>query len=130
MYAVQPIKTYSLESYEFEREIERERGMMDAEALRRTYQEEGLEAAMRKAESMAVANGELDPNRPDGRLFPDGPPDRFVSLRRAELAGLAAQPLLDTGHDITNDDTTEVPAVSAEPGSWEELVQRSNLDES
>ena len=115
---------------EFEREIERERGMMDAEELRRTYQEEGLEAAMRKAESMAVANGELDPNRPDGRLFPDGPPDRFVSLRRAELAGLAAQPLLETGQDITNDDTTEVPVVSAEPGSWEELVQRSNLDES
>lgn len=129
MYAVQPLNTYSLESYEFERDIERERGTMDAEALRRTYQEEGLEAAMRKAESMAVANGELDPNRADGRLFPDGPPDRFVSLRRAELAGLAAQPLLDTGHDITNDDTTEVPAMSAEPESWEELLQRTNADE-
>ena len=129
MFAVQPINTYSLESYEFEREIERERGAMDAEDLRRTYQEEGLEAAMRKAESMAVANGELDPNRPDGRLFPDGPPDRFVSLRRAELAGLDAQPLLETGRDITNDETQEIPAVAPEPGSWDELLQRDNPDE-
>ncbi len=65
----QTLKTYSLESYEWERETEREIASMDREDLHRTYQESGLEAAMHQAEALAVANDELDPNRADGRLF-------------------------------------------------------------
>src|SRR5690606_26623886 len=71
------VNSYSLESFEFERETEREIAVMDREDLEQTHREEGLEASMRKAEAIAVANGELDPNREDGRLFYEGPPDRF-----------------------------------------------------
>ena len=58
------------------------------ENLHRTYQDEGLEAAMRRAEGIAVANHELDPNRADGRLFTEGPTDRFTTVREVELMGL------------------------------------------
>lgn len=47
----------------------------------------GLEKAMRRAEQMAVASGTLDPARTDGRLFTDGPPDPFTTLRETEIAG-------------------------------------------
>ena len=49
---------------------------------------EGLEPAMHRAERMAVAERTLDPARPDGRLFTEGPPDPFTTLREAEIAGL------------------------------------------
>ncbi len=132
----QTLKTYSLESYEWERESEREVAALDRENLHRTYQDEGLEAALRRAEGIAVANGELNADRTDGRLFTDGPPDRFTTAREAELLGLedpqAGEPL----RDITNDDTAEMPGVRApdadapEPGSWDELVaqQRDRVE--
>jgi hypothetical protein len=119
----QTLKTYSLESYEWEREIEREVAAMDRENLHRTYQDEGLEAAMRRAEGVAVANEELNADRADGRLFTDGPPDRFTTTREAELIGLDDEPVGEPMQDITNDETAELPAISApEPGSWDELV--------
>ena len=119
----QTLKTYSMESYEWERETEREIAAMDREDLHRTYQESGLEAAMRQAEALAVANDELDPNRDDGRLFRQGPPDRFTTLREAELAGLNGVPIAENVRDITDDDTTELPAVSTpEPESWDALI--------
>ncbi len=49
--------------------------------------EKGLEATMHEAERRAVAAGTLDPTRADGRLFSDGPPDPFTSLRQQEIAG-------------------------------------------
>ncbi|MBL8165072.1 MAG: hypothetical protein JNJ61_24025 [Anaerolineae bacterium] len=49
---------------------------------------QGLQVAMREAERRAVAAGELDPSRPDGRLFTEGPPDPFTTLREQELQGL------------------------------------------
>ncbi|MCB9460119.1 MAG: hypothetical protein H6670_10765 [Anaerolineaceae bacterium] len=49
---------------------------------------EGLEASMRLAETMAVSSGSLDAARPDGRLFSDGPPDPFTTDREQELATL------------------------------------------
>jgi len=96
----QTLKTYSLESFEWEREIEREVAAIDHENLLRTFQEEGLEVVMQRAEALAVANGELDANREDGRLFTEGPPDRFTTLREAELAA----------------------RTEPDPGSWEELL--------
>lgn len=126
----QALNAYSLESYEFEREIEREVAAMDREALERTYQDDGLEAAMRKAEAMAVANLELDPQRADGRLFQQGPPDRFVTLREVELAGLDAPLVVECIRDITDDDTQSMPAVTPEPGTWDELMVQQDADES
>ena len=120
----QALKTYSLESFEWERETERELAAMDCESLHRAYQSEGLEAAMRRAEGIAVANDELNPNRKDGRLFTEGPVDQFTTLRQAELAGLDARPLVDAIQDISNDDTQPLLPIAPEPGSWEELLAR------
>jgi hypothetical protein len=50
--------------------------------------DKGLEAAMHESERRAVVAGELDPARADGRLFTEGPPDPFVTLREKELQGL------------------------------------------
>jgi hypothetical protein len=124
----QTLKTYSLESYEWEREIEREVAAMDRENLHRAYQDEGLEAAMRRAEGIAVANGELNADRVDGRLFTEGPPDRFTTVREAELMSLEEMQVGEPVRDITNNETAEIPGVNApdpdapEPGSWDELV--------
>lgn len=49
---------------------------------------QGLESAMQESERRAVAAGELDPARADPRLFTDGPPDPFTTLRQQELSGL------------------------------------------
>jgi hypothetical protein len=135
-HAGQTLKTYSLESYEWEREIEREVAALDRENLQRTYQDEGLGAAMQRAEEMAVANGELNANRADGRLFTDGPSDRFTTAREAELTGLENTQVGELYRDITNDETAELPGVrvpgadAPEPGSWDELVaqQRDRVE--
>jgi len=125
----QTLKTYSLESYEWEREIEREVAAIEVENLHRTYQDEGLEAAMRRAEGIAVANHELDPNRANGRLFTDGPPDRFTTARELQLMGFEDAPIDEPIRDITNDETQEFPAITPEPGSWDELVAQQTDDE-
>ena len=125
----QTLKTYSLESFEWEREIEREVAAMDVENLHRTYQDEGLEAAMRRAEGIAVANHELDPNRADGRLFTEGPTDRFTAVREVQLMEMDAAAIDATIRDITNDETQELPAVAPEPGSWDELVAQQTDDD-
>jgi len=123
----QTLKTYSLESFEWEREMEREVAAIDVENLHRTYQDEGLEAAMRRAEGIAVANHELDPNRADGRLFTDGPPDRFTTARELQLMGFEDAPIDEPIRDITNDETQELPPVSVpEQGSWGELVAQQD----
>ncbi|MBK9750775.1 MAG: hypothetical protein IPO91_28990 [Chloroflexi bacterium] len=135
-HAGQTLKTYSLESYEWEREIEREVAALDRENLQRTYQEEGLGVAMQRAEEMAVTNGELNADRTDGRLFTDGPIDRFTTAREAELAGWPEPEVGELHRDITNDETAELPAVrmpdanKPEPGSWDELVaqQRDRVE--
>ncbi|MEO8397578.1 MAG: hypothetical protein ABI700_31570, partial [Chloroflexota bacterium] len=125
----QTLKTYSLESFEWEREIEREVAAIDVENLHRTYQDEGLEAAMQRAEGIAVTNHELDPNRADGRLFTEGPTDRFTTARELQLMGFEDTPIDATIRDITNDETQELPAVTPEPGSWDELAAQQTTDE-
>jgi hypothetical protein len=125
----QTLKTYSLESFAWEREIEREVAAIDVENLHRTYQDEGLEAAMRRAEGIAAANHELDPNRADGRLFTEGPTDRFMTTREVQLMGMNDAPIDAPIRDITNDETQELPAVAPAPGSWDDLVAQQTDDE-
>ncbi|MBE2268362.1 MAG: hypothetical protein IAE80_09030, partial [Anaerolinea sp.] len=87
-------------------------------------------------EGIAVANGELNADRADGRLFTDGPPDRFTTARQAELTGLEEAQVGEPIRDITNDETAEMPGVrvpdadALEPGSWDELVaqQRDRVE--
>ncbi len=125
----QTLKTYSLETMDWEQDWIRQGSDNDRENLLLTYQGEGLEAAMRQAEGIAVANGGLNPNRADGRLFTGGPPDRFLTLREAELLGQEAQPIAFETRDISKDETQELPAIHVyEPGSWEELVAEFTED--
>ena len=91
---------------------------------------------MRRAEGIAVANGELKADRADGRLFTDGPPDRFTTAREAELTGLEEAQVGAPIRDITDDETAEMlgvrvsDAYEPEPGSWDELVaqQRDRVE--
>lgn len=123
------LATYSTDWPEIERDIEHQHALLEREALHRANRDEGLEAAMRQAAVTAIANGELEPERADGRLFQEGPADRFTTRRQAELSSIEAPPSELVPVDITTDDTTEVPVVDPEPGSWEELIRTSNVDE-
>ncbi|MFZ2880335.1 MAG: hypothetical protein WA009_12410, partial [Phototrophicaceae bacterium] len=71
----------------------------------------GLEASMRQAEAWSVGHGVLDPEREDGRLFFDGPPDRFTTQREAELAG--------------REHPSDVPVRDL----WQELIDRAENDQ-
>ncbi len=62
-----------------------ETAAMDREQLVRLREEAGLELAMQQAEQLAVAEGYLDPDREDPRLFTEGPPDPFMTLREIEM---------------------------------------------
>lgn len=57
----------------------------DHRELSALMQTEGAEAAMNLAESMAVAGGYLDDGRDDPRLFTEGPPDPFTTIRERAL---------------------------------------------
>ena len=122
------LQTYELPPWEIEAAIERERAHIEHDTLIRLQREEGLEAAMQRAEALAVASGELAADRDDPRLFAEGPPDPFQTRRERELANEIAPagervPLVD----ITGDETQELPAATPEPGSWDELIERERV---
>ncbi len=104
------LNTYALEDNEVQRVTAHEEAMLEREDLLRTHAKEGLEGAMQLAEEMAVANGYLDADRDDPRLFTEGPQDAFLSQR--EQAELAAQQL--TGPSLDLEDTT--PGYESAPG--------------
>lgn len=91
------LNTYDLEQDEVQREIVREEALMEREDLLRIHAAQGLEAAMHKAEDIAIDNDHLDEDREDPRLFSAGPEDRFLTQRQQEeaLAGLFDEPLID-----------------------------------
>ncbi len=118
------LATYSVDWPEFEKDLEHEHALIDRDTLHRTHQEEGLEAAMQRAEGIGLIYGELDPNRADGRLFHDGPTDRFTTRREAELSISSVQPEQATA--VAPLAESQVPP---EPGSWDELFQLPDLNE-
>lgn len=65
-----------------------EEAVVDERELETLMDEQGVEAALNLAESMAVAGGYLDPERNDPRIFfeDDAPPDAFTTNRERELA--------------------------------------------
>lgn len=85
-----------------------ERFEAEVERLTALQQTDGLQAAMNEAERMAVANGLLDGERTDPRLFTAGPRDSFTTLREREL-----------GAEVAVADTPEyqVDAISANGAS-------------
>ncbi|GAB4523795.1 MAG: hypothetical protein OHK0046_37850 [Anaerolineae bacterium] len=81
---------------------EREAAQAQHEALEVARLREGLEPAMNRAETLAVANEHLDPEREDGRIFfaQNAPPDPFTTNRQRELAlDVAAETQVD--YDFT-----------------------------
>jgi hypothetical protein len=122
------LQTYELPPWEIEAAVERERAHIERDTLIRLQREDGLEAAMQRAEVLAVASGELAADRDDPRLFAAGPPDPFRTRREMELANEIASagervPLVD----ITGDETQELPTATPEPGSWDELIERERV---
>lgn len=75
----------SLDLYDTESPSARDEAQEDLESLLGTYAKDGLQAAMQQAEQMAVRGSSIEADRADGRLFTDGPPDRFVTKRELEL---------------------------------------------
>lgn len=57
----------------------------EIDRLTQLQENKGVEAAMNEAERIAVENGMLEADRNDPRLFTDGPPDPFMTLREQEL---------------------------------------------
>lgn len=70
-------------------------------------------------------NRELNADRVDGRLFIDGPLDRFTTTREVELMGLDDEPVV-IDPDINNDETVEMPAISAPELGKHELVAQQD----
>jgi len=91
-----------IESFSHE---ERATAEVKQDALHAVQREDGLAAAMQLAEEVAVANGELDPEREDPRLFREGPPDPFPTRREAEMAAEPDTPdwRLDPRETVTPD---------------------------
>jgi hypothetical protein len=91
------LNAYELEQDEVQREIVREEALMEREDLLRIHTAQGLEAAMQKAEDIAIDNDHLDEDRDDSRLFTEGPEDRFLTQREQEdtFAILLDEPPID-----------------------------------
>lgn len=104
------LNTYDLEDDEVQRETMREEALMEQEELLRIYATQGLEAAMQKAEDIAIDNEQLDEDRDDPRLFTAGPVDRFLTQRETDTTiatleesptyGIAQQPTSSSDIDF------------------------------
>jgi hypothetical protein len=57
----------------------------ETERLNRMQSEQGIQSAMNEAERIAITNHLLGGERDDPRLFTEGPPDPFTTLREREL---------------------------------------------
>lgn len=91
------LNTYDLEQDEVQRETVREEALMEREDLLRIHAAQGLEAAMQKAEDIAIDNGWLDEERDNPHLFTEGPADRFLTQQEQALAvgDLLVEPPID-----------------------------------
>lgn len=100
------LNAYLLEEGEVRREISGEEATMEREELFRIYAAQGLEAAMHKAEDIAIDNGYLDEERDDPGLFNEGPEDRFLS--QCEQEAILGSSLDDLPIDLDDADLGEV----------------------
>ncbi|MBE2184460.1 MAG: hypothetical protein IAE89_13610 [Anaerolineae bacterium] len=77
-----------------------------AEFANEMLQQEMLQGAMTYVEKIGVEAGVIDPQRDDPRLFTEGPPDPFTTLREREMAQAV---------DVTELDTEPYTPVTLEP---------------
>jgi hypothetical protein len=134
----------TIDTYNSDDEVQRDVAQAERATLLGIHEERGLEAMMHQAELGAMANGHLDGDRADTRLFRDGPPDRFETL--AHRVEGTPNPYWNTsGERIETppDETQELPAVTSErvslldeedmaqpaPGSWDELLAAQSDEE-
>jgi len=107
----------TIASYGMQPELE-----VDLRELNDVRENNGLEAAMNLAESIAVAGGYLHDGRDDVRLFTEGPPDPFTTNQERERSGA------DFIRDYGDEDTQPLPAVTSDPMSlhapWGEVARR------
>ena len=122
------LATYSVDWPEFEKALEHERALLDRDGLHRTYQEQGLEAAMQRAEAIGLTYGELDPNRADGRLFHSGPTDQFTTRRENELGALSQQRVTDQELHAVPTATIGASSILGGAESWDEMFQLPDSD--
>src|SRR5258708_30134554 len=108
------LNAYPLEADEVQRETVREEALMEREDLLRIHAVQGLEAAMQKAEDIAIDNDHLDEDRDDPRLFTEGPEDRFLTQHGQEEV---LDSLLDESPSDVED--TDLGEVGGSHGTWE-----------
>ena len=84
-------------------------------------QEDRLQDAMRLVEVAGIEAGIIDPEREDGRLFTQGPPDSFQTIRQAEL-----QEQEITVNDDFDTEELETP-VNNIPTIYAEWAEEANL---
>jgi hypothetical protein len=77
-----------------------------AEFATEMLQQEMLQGAMTYVELVGVEAGVIDPQRDDPRLFTEGPPDPFITIRERELAPTV---------EVTEMDTEPYTPVTLEP---------------
>ncbi|MBX3085062.1 MAG: hypothetical protein KF716_25740 [Anaerolineae bacterium] len=82
----------TLATYDSEWPTSKDEATEDLDKLRQTYEKAGLESAMQQAEAMAVREGSIKVDRPDGRLFTEGPEDRFQTQRQLDLSQQVSPP--------------------------------------
>ena len=85
----------TLSTYDAEWPPARNESTEDWEKLQQLYQQQGLQQAMQQAEVMAIHEGSIELNREDGRLFTEGPEDRFQTQRQLELFQQTPTPDVD-----------------------------------
>jgi hypothetical protein len=134
----------TIDTYDSDDEVQRDVAQAARATLLGVHEERGLEAMMHRAELGAMANGHLDGDRTDTRLFHNGPPDRFETL--AHRVEGTPNPYWNTsGERIErpSDETQELPAVMPErvylldeadlvqpaPDSWDELIAAQSDEE-
>jgi hypothetical protein len=123
--------SFTIDTYDSDDETDREQAQADRAALLEVHEQRGLQAMMWRAELDAIENGHLEQGRENLHLFRRGPYDNFETL--AQRLDGEVNPYWNTsGEQIETlpDETQELPAVTPEPGSWDELVaeQRDQVE--
>jgi hypothetical protein len=103
----------TIDTYDSDDEVQRDVAQAARATLIDIHEERGLEAMMHQVELGAMANGHLDGDRADTRLFRDGPPDRFETL--AHRVEGTPNPYWNTSSErikSSPDETQELPAIT------------------
>lgn len=101
---------------------DRDTAMTRVTQLSNKIAKEGLEPAMRAAETLAEEQGHLDPDRLDGRLFVNGPPDLFMTERQVRQGldrdELGIEEIVNPLPHLNNLELNRVLTLTIPPDVW------------